>query len=396
MAVHKVPQDVEADDKFLGPLSFKQFLFFGGAVILAYFIFLTYQKGLWPLSLVIFFPFAGLTALSIPWSKEQPTEVYLAARLRFFLKPRRRIWNQTGMSDLVTVTAPIRQIHAMTDGLNQTEVRSRFNALATMIDSRGWAVKNYTSYADTQDEEESDRLVAGTVAAPTPLDAIAQTTDDVLDDNNSIVAKQFDSMIHQSETKHKSETQRLIEEARQSSNKTQLLNQQVQITRNNPPTTKAGAKKNPSNNEDFWFMHQNNQQLTDPNLTTFSAAPVIVPGATSQTQTGPLVQQPDPKTTQIEESAVLETIHQKLQRDKLQTGPTHGKTLQPVGSNNNHNFPVDTEEPSLPAPQENKALTQKNPDILNLARNNDLNISTIAKEANKSNPDDGEVVISLR
>jgi hypothetical protein len=27
MAVHKVPQDVEADDKFLGPLSFKQFLF---------------------------------------------------------------------------------------------------------------------------------------------------------------------------------------------------------------------------------------------------------------------------------------------------------------------------------------------------------------------------------
>jgi len=45
MAVYKVPQDVEADDKFLGPLSFKQFLFAGGALISGYLTFLVVGSG---------------------------------------------------------------------------------------------------------------------------------------------------------------------------------------------------------------------------------------------------------------------------------------------------------------------------------------------------------------
>ena len=41
MAEHKVPQDVEAEDKLLGPFSFRQFLYLLvalGAGALAYFI----------------------------------------------------------------------------------------------------------------------------------------------------------------------------------------------------------------------------------------------------------------------------------------------------------------------------------------------------------------------
>ena len=64
-------------------------------------------------------------ALAAPIGKDQPTEVWLLARIRFFLKPRQRLWNQDGMSQLVTVTAPKKEERVLTDGLSQTEVRSR-------------------------------------------------------------------------------------------------------------------------------------------------------------------------------------------------------------------------------------------------------------------------------
>ncbi|NDG30951.1 PrgI family protein, partial [bacterium] len=47
MAVYTVPQDVEADDKFVGPLSFKQFIFIGIGAIAGYLSFLA-LKGFWP------------------------------------------------------------------------------------------------------------------------------------------------------------------------------------------------------------------------------------------------------------------------------------------------------------------------------------------------------------
>ncbi len=40
--------------------------------------------------------------------------------------------------------------------------------------------------------------------------------------------------------------------------------------------------------------------------------------------------------------------------------------------------------------------TPVNPDILELAQNNDLNISTIARQSHKNDKSDNEVVISLR
>ncbi len=43
---------------------------------------------------------------------------------------------------MVTVTAPHTEEHVFTDGLSSVEIKSRLKALASTIDSRGWAVKN--------------------------------------------------------------------------------------------------------------------------------------------------------------------------------------------------------------------------------------------------------------
>ena len=78
MAVYKVPQDVEAEDKLLGPFSFKQFIFLlitVGSIGVAYGLSrISLPLVIIPLPVILFFG-----ALALPLRKDQPMEVYLAA-----------------------------------------------------------------------------------------------------------------------------------------------------------------------------------------------------------------------------------------------------------------------------------------------------------------------------
>ena len=91
MAQYKVPQDVEADDKLIGPFSFRQFVYLliaAGLIALAVAFF-----QIFPLLAIIPVPFILLlAALALPLKKDQPMETYLAAVVSFYLKPNRRIW----------------------------------------------------------------------------------------------------------------------------------------------------------------------------------------------------------------------------------------------------------------------------------------------------------------
>ena len=75
MAQYKVPQDVEADDKLLGPFSFRQFVYLliaGGLIALAVGLF-----QLFPLLAIIPLPPVLLfVALALPLKKDQPMETY--------------------------------------------------------------------------------------------------------------------------------------------------------------------------------------------------------------------------------------------------------------------------------------------------------------------------------
>src|SRR5665647_1468056 len=135
MATYKVLQDIEAEDKLVGPLSLRQFVYAGVSALCLYFSFIVVTKGV-PFLLVIFLPpaiFGGFFAF--PWSREQPTEVWALAKIRFYLKPRRRIWDQSGIKELVTITVPKRIQRDYTNGLSQPEIQNRLNALANTIDS---------------------------------------------------------------------------------------------------------------------------------------------------------------------------------------------------------------------------------------------------------------------
>ncbi len=200
MANYKVPQDIEAEDKLIGWLTFKQFLFAIVAAVAGFLVFLTLTKGLWPISLFLL-PFVIVPGvLAAPLGRDQPTEIWLASRIRFLIKPRKRIWDQSGIKELVTITVPKREEVIRTDGLSQTEVKSRLEALANTLDSRGWAVKNvavnlFAQPAYAMQGAGDDRLVSmGDMPTEVPSYSVT-AADDILDTVNNPVAQRLSQQV---------------------------------------------------------------------------------------------------------------------------------------------------------------------------------------------------------
>lgn len=208
MAQYTVIQDIEAEDKFVGPLTLRQFIFAGITVILLYLCFIVITRNLWPAVIVLLPPALVSGFLAFPWGRDQPTEIWLLGRLRFIFKPRVRIWNQAGLQELVTITVPKKAIVDLTDGLDETQVQSRLEALAHTLDTRGWALKGIDvnmatspAYGGTQ---SSDRLI-GAAALPSaqPIPTVVRSGDDILDMQNNPVAQQMDTLVRAKDVAHR-------------------------------------------------------------------------------------------------------------------------------------------------------------------------------------------------
>jgi len=219
MAVYKVPQDVEADDKLIGPFSFRQFIYL---IIVAISIAIGWglsrlfiPLAIIPLPVVVLFG-----ALALPLKKDQPMEIYLAAVVSFYLKPRRRLWQPDGIQSLVEITAPkVIEIKRAKD-LSETEAQQRLSYLANIVDTEGWAVRGI----DTNSAMQNDAYYE------------AQQQEDVLDASSG-VAQSFDSMINQSDVRRRQE---MIERMRQT---TQAPTPTAAIT---PPTIDPYANLTPA------------------------------------------------------------------------------------------------------------------------------------------------------
>ena len=140
MAQYKVPQDVEADDKLIGPFSFRQFVYLliaGGLIALAVALF-----QIFPLLAIIPVPFILLLgALALPLKKDQPMETYLAAIVSYYLKPRTRRWTPGQKESTITITAPKKQEAARTRDITGEEATHRLSFLADIVDTEGYAIK---------------------------------------------------------------------------------------------------------------------------------------------------------------------------------------------------------------------------------------------------------------
>jgi hypothetical protein len=202
MATYKVLQDIEAEDTFLGPLTLKQFIFGAIAIVSSYVCFLLITKGIWVLVIPIVPVILVMGFLAFPWGRDQPTETWLLAKIRFMFKPRVRIWNQSGIQELVKITAPPPAVQYTGDDLSQDEVKSRLKALAETIDSRGWVVKNVSAQQFANPSygmlsaaaQSSDRLIEASTLPQTQPTIDTDGIEDMFDDSK---ANQISAQIDQ-------------------------------------------------------------------------------------------------------------------------------------------------------------------------------------------------------
>ncbi|HSX23974.1 MAG TPA: PrgI family protein [Candidatus Saccharimonadales bacterium] len=372
MSTYKVIQDIEAEDKLLGPLTLRQFIYAAIVIVLGFICFKLLAVN-FLLTLPFLPPMIFFGMLAAPFGHDQSSEVWLLAKIRFFIKPRRRIWDQSGIQQLVSITVPKKVEKHLTDGLTQSEVKSRLQALANTIDSRGWAIKNVNVNLYSQPSylvnagDSSDRLIeASSLPQEVPAyDVFA--ADDMLDEANNPTAQHLDSMINQSQQSHHQDL--------------------VSATRGDAPAASQPA--------DYWFMNQTNSASIPTGNTAFSSGLTVAPGATSADNV-----QPSADDTGTAEQQLLDQIH----RENARPNPAYGhmRVLDPSGKAATKTTPPknpiaaapNSTQPTGPVP----SSTEANPAILRLASNDDLNVATIAREANKQaqKPPDDEVVISLR
>lgn len=337
MAQYKVPQDVEADDKLIGPFSFRQFVYLlvaAGLIALAVGLF-----QLFPLLAIIPIPFAFFfLALALPLKKDQPMETYLAALVSYYLKPRTKKWMSGQRESTILITAPKIVEDKRTRDITGEEATHRLSFLADIVDTEGLAIK-------------------GAGASPMREDLVAEAnaTPDMFEAYQSQVLN------------------RVIDQDKMSRHNDAVKEMRDAIARN---------KDAFSNSLDEEPMAGGERVIKRPGETP---APVMNPAAAAAPEPPkPTIIMPE-KTEKIEEEEI------PIPRVGLMENAVL-KADEDVGNSDVIVMPdLEAEKPQA----ESSTKPVKN-SIMELAHNNDFSVATIAKEANRINgKDEGEVFVSL-
>lgn len=218
MATHKVPQDVEAEDKLIGFLSLKQFIFTILGLGFGYLTFFFFTRVhpvtalIWVLPTFVFF------VLGLYQRKDQPVEVYLASALRFYLKPHKRKWDQEGFEERVIITAPPKIEHQYTKSFSGQEATGHLTNLSRLMDSRGWTSKMVGEWQNPTlalAAASDDRLVQPQDIPSMNPTGYGQQPVDVQDAVNSRIAQTFDSKIQQAENATHQQAIKRLQRARE-------------------------------------------------------------------------------------------------------------------------------------------------------------------------------------
>ena len=165
MAQYKVPQDVEADDKLLGPFTFRQFIYL---LVVAALIALAWALGqIFPLFAILPIPPAlFLLVLALPLRKDQPMETYIAALISFYTKPNKRLWNPGQRESTIEITAPKTVEKPLTRDISEEEAGRRLSFLANVVDTEGRSIRDGLSTSAPTNSPVRDELLAEAESVP--------------------------------------------------------------------------------------------------------------------------------------------------------------------------------------------------------------------------------------
>jgi len=208
MGQYKVPQNVEAEDKIIGPLTLKQFIYCIIGVGWALLCFLLFRAFI-PLMIVVGAPVTIIFMLLGLYQRDgQNFEQYLVALVGFFSQSRKRLWTKEPIVESFKIE-PVKAA-AEQSQRNPVEVRSQLDKLATLVDARGWAEQHDDQGVLQADQilaprGDNDRLIMP--QAPKGESSITQADgeNDVLDLENSPLAQNLSALIDQAASEVKTE-----------------------------------------------------------------------------------------------------------------------------------------------------------------------------------------------
>lgn len=347
MASYRVPQDVEADDKLLGPFSARQFVYLAIACVgvgAAWGLFLVA-----PFLVVLPFPVILIFGvLALPLKKDQPMETYVAALISFHIKPQKRLWRQEGEGVSIEITAPKSNDGIVERQYGDAEMNRRLSFLTQLADSEGWSIKDGDSLSSASQSQK--RYMHNDYS---------YDVDDMMDTQSDYV-KRLDERLSQSNQAHK---QALME----------------------------SMNRNYQEKSD-----QRALQSVTQNRKTISAMDYARQQYQNYTQS---------REEQSSSGMVNNSMSEIAQNSPNQSsGATPLAKFRYQSENSvSKNTPLENAEIKTPAVMEDELKTKQDAEysakVASLASNNDLSIETIAKQAHnldKKQRQKEEVVVSWR
>ncbi|MDQ5943313.1 MAG: hypothetical protein QG675_81 [Patescibacteria group bacterium] len=254
MGQYKVPQNVETEDKILGPLSVKQFIYVIIALMWAFLMWRLFSSYL-IVALIAAFPVTGFFLLLGFGQREGvPFEDYVVAFIRFLIVPRKRMWIKDDSKEVI-----VQDTEKPKDDINMGKNVStgQLKKLANIIDTRG----NYKdpsislSADDNEAEVYAARIIGpaqvggSTAAAQAGVLATQSTTvrDDVLDQANPRSEKVAQMLVTAEEVTHDNAVRQVNQALQQNANGATSSNNQAstpqQQQSNNPAQNIAAASE---------------------------------------------------------------------------------------------------------------------------------------------------------
>lgn len=197
MGQYKVPQDVEAEDKIIGPLTLKQFIFAILGVAWGAITFALFRRV--PLFFVVFGipPSLLFLLLGVYKRQDQPFDQLFLALVSFLTRPRKRLWEKEPIAEVFRVEpAPVK---AEPITRNPEEVRGQLEKLVHVIESRGGVKQPELQEPSLEHQiQPSDRIFMPESLQPgaPPQEALdVSMSDDVLDFENNPNAQNLNHLI---------------------------------------------------------------------------------------------------------------------------------------------------------------------------------------------------------
>ena len=183
MGQYKVPQDIEAEDKILGPLSLRQFIYVIIGLLWAGLMWLLFSKII-VLMIVLIIPITGFfLLLGFGRRQEQSFESYFVAVLQYFVVPRIRVWDK----DLTQVEL-VKKVDIAPEVIPLKNINmGSLKQLALVMDTHGAQkdptiqLVDSTNQAATYSQRIVDPAAIASSATITSASPILTQQDDVLD-----------------------------------------------------------------------------------------------------------------------------------------------------------------------------------------------------------------------